>query len=227
MNAKTLHYFPLEFNQNAFLQQNKGVAADSAFLLKLWQLVQPMVFWRETAVLGNDGEKIYANDFTIESLYVAKGLKDCPKMTVLAVTIGEKLPQYAAELLACGKYYQATVADLLGSYGAEHLAATFCDYLQWEKQKDGLYQTLRYSPGYGDWALAKQPEILAYLNCQKISCNDNFLLSPVKSITAVLGWSTAIPDTDYPTGRRSAGFCNGGHNCAACNTWACMKGVKP
>ena len=55
-----------------------------------------------------------------------------------------------------------------------------------------MYATLRYSPGYGDWALTGQADVFAFLNqCQgKIQLSDNFLMNPVKSITAIIGWSS-------------------------------------
>jgi len=48
----------------------------------------------------------------------------------------------------------------------------------------------RYSPGYGDWPLAAQRPILAFLDAARqagVSLTETLLLVPSKSVTAVLG----------------------------------------
>ena len=107
------------------------------------------------------------------------------------------------------------------------LAESFCQYLQQQLLARGLYPTLRYSPGYGDWALEGQTAVFAFLDgCQgEIRLSENYLMEPVKSITAIVGLSHQWQQPVYPAGERN-GFCNGGHNCAACVTWACRKGRK-
>ena len=48
----------------------------------------------------------------------------------------------------------------------------------------------RFSPGYGDFPLTAQRDIFAILDCPKrigLSLNQSLLLSPTKSVTAVIG----------------------------------------
>jgi cobalamin-dependent methionine synthase I len=49
--------------------------------------------------------------------------------------------------------------------------------------------TMRYSPGYGDWNLDVQPEILATLDSGRIRLTSNIshILIPEKSVTAIIG----------------------------------------
>lgn len=145
----------------------------------------------------------------------------------MALTIGPALPGEARRAAESGQLYRSTIADYLGSHAVEQLAESFCQYLQQQALSRGLYATLRYSPGYGDWALTGQADVFAFLNqCQgKIQLSDNFLMNPVKSITAIIGWSSQWQKPEYPRGEHNS-FCNGGHNCAACVTWACRKGQK-
>lgn len=56
----------------------------------------------------------------------------------------------------------------------------------------GLYLKPRFSPGYGDWQLEDQQKILQLLNCEKkigLTLTDGYMLTPVKSVTAVIGLS--------------------------------------
>lgn len=219
-----LHHFHLPFNLAALRHQIKGCDQDEP-LEHAWQFIQPKVWWREAAIteLSVHGLTLGDQQLIIPSAYVAKGLSQCHKATVLAVTIGEELPKQVNQWLASNQLYQGTIGDMVGSYAVEQLAEQFCQYLQQQSLPKGLYSTLRFSPGYGDWALEEQQSVMAFLDhCQgKIALTENFLLQPVKSITAIIGWSQQWQNNQYPQGNHGSGFCNGGHNCAACTTWAC------
>ena len=49
--------------------------------------------------------------------------------------------------------------------------------------------TPRFSPGYGDWELSAQKDILRVCGGNQIgiSVSDNFMMSPQKSVSAVFG----------------------------------------
>lgn len=222
-----MQQFHIPFDAETFMQTHKDCPQDVPLLQKLWKLVQPVAFWREEAITGNDGTTIsLANDaLAIESCYVSKGLAACQRASILALTIGAALPAFSAQAAAEGKLYEASVADYLGSHAVELFADTFCTFLQQQAIPKGFYATLRYSPGYGDWALSAQKDIFSFLHhCQnQITLNELYLMEPVKSITAMIGWASEWQKPEYPRGEHNA-FCNGGHNCAACVTWACRKG---
>ncbi|MBO5140618.1 MAG: hypothetical protein J6B76_08215 [Peptococcaceae bacterium] len=221
-----LQQFHVPFDAEQFIQSHKDCPQDVPLLDALWKMVHPAVFWREELIAENDGVclRLYHNTLCVQSCYVAKGLAQCSRATVLALTIGSALPQFAANAAAEGRLYEAAVADYLGSHAVELFADAFCAYLQQQALPKGMYATLRYSPGYGDWALSAQPDIFQFLNgCRnKIQLSENYLMEPVKSITAIMGWSDKWQKPEYPHGEHNA-FCNGGHNCAACVTWACRK----
>ena len=54
----------------------------------------------------------------------------------------------------------------------------------------GYERTMRYSPGYGDWDLTVQAELLRLVGAEAISvtCTETSILQPRKSVTAVIGW---------------------------------------
>ena len=221
-----LQKFHVPFDAEGFIAAHKGCPDDPELLRELWKLVKPAVFWREEPIQSNDGDTVTLGngELSIASCYVAKGLAECQKAAILALTIGPQLPAEAQRAAANGELYRSSVADYLGSHAVEMFADVFCQYLQQQALSKGQYATLRYSPGYGDWALSAQPDVFRFLNqCKgQITLSENFLMEPVKSITAVIGWSSQLQKPEYPHGEHNA-FCNGGHNCVACVTWACRK----
>jgi hypothetical protein len=222
-----LQQFHLDFDAEAFIAGHADCPNEPMLLNELWQLVTPSVFWREERISENDGDILMLGKdaLRVESCYVCKGLQPCSRATIMALTIGTGLPDEARRAAEQGQLYRSAIADYLGSHAVEQLAEAFCQYLQQQTLSRGLYATLRYSPGYGDWALTAQPDVFAFLNqCKgEIQLSENFLMEPVKSITAIIGWSDQWQQPQYPSGEHNS-FCNGGHNCAACVTWACRKG---
>ena len=56
----------------------------------------------------------------------------------------------------------------------------------------GKYARPRFSAGYGDFELSAQTEIFHALDCQRkigLTLNDSLLMSPSKSVTAIIGIS--------------------------------------
>ncbi len=70
---------------------------------------------------------------------------------------------------------------------SDHLSAASSD----DSVKDrSAYFRPRFSPGYGDLPLALQPDLLHFLNAQRwvgITVGKTLLMSPMKSVTAIMG----------------------------------------
>ncbi|MBQ2860442.1 MAG: hypothetical protein IJE80_04705, partial [Peptococcaceae bacterium] len=113
-----LQQFHVPFDAEQFIQSHKDCPQDVSLLDALWKMVHPAVFWREELIAENDGAclQLYDNTLCVQSCYVAKGLAQCSRATVLALTIGSALPQFAANAAAEGRLYEASVADYLGSH---------------------------------------------------------------------------------------------------------------
>lgn len=104
----------------------------------------------------------------------------------------------------------SVIIDALASAAIEEV----CDQAAEEihQQFPDLRQTSRYSPGYGDWELSYQREFLRILNTEKkigLCLNPSLLLTPLKSVTAVIGLENKDSAIIY---RKK--------NCTACNLFA-------
>ena len=132
---------------------------------------------------------------------VAKHLEGCTAALLLAVTLG---PGVDARIrrAGVGDIAAGVASDALGSALAEQAAeAAEAELRQWAARQ-GKYLTGRYSPGYGDWPLAVQPLLAAALDTARragLCVTENNLMTPRKSITAILGVS------DHPVRGHLAG----------------------
>lgn len=122
-----------------------------------------------------------------KSQALAKHLQGCTKLAVMAATLGSNVDVALRRLtltnVAQGAAAQAVAAALIESY---------CDDVQAEIALAAapLHLTQRFSPGYADWNLEDQCKLLMLLNCEKrigLTLTEGYMLSPIKSVTAVVG----------------------------------------
>ena len=114
---------------------------------------------------------------------------DCKSIIVFAATIGIGIDR----LLLKYSRTSPSLALCIQAIGAERVEA-LCDAFSFELKEKydslGLTLTPRFSPGYGDLPLSFQKNIFAALECEKhlgLTLNDSLLMSPTKSVTAIIG----------------------------------------
>lgn len=126
----------------------------------------------------------------LESATLIKNLKDSREAFVFAVTIGLGVDRLLARLSAVSQA-EHFITDALASALAE--AAT---NKAEELIKNGTLCRPRFSPGFGDLSIELQPRLLGMLNAQRllgITVNSSYLMSPMKSVTAIMG---VLPSND-------------------------------
>jgi 5-methyltetrahydrofolate--homocysteine methyltransferase len=114
-------------------------------------------------------------------------LKDCQKAVFFCCTLGnsaDRLIAYAGATDISDQLY----TDALANAAIEQV----CDMLQQRiaTEYPEFEQTMRFSPGYGDYPLDLQPEILKFLDAKKrigVTVTDSLLMTPTKSVSAVIG----------------------------------------
>ena len=120
---------------------------------------------------------------------LVNNLHGCDDVVMLAVTIGEGFDRLVrrANVRDRGK------ALVLQATGAE-VVETWCNKVNDEITSDfevkGLHTRPRFSPGYGDFPLEMQQDFERVLHMRKnvgISLSDGNIMTPSKSITAVIG----------------------------------------
>ena len=134
--------------------------------------------------IKKDGDDIDLGFAKVKSHNLSKNLGDCKRIILIAVTVG-----VGADRLV-GRYSlvepsRAVTLQAAGAAAVEEYLDEINDEL---KEKYDLVP--RFSCGYGDLTLALQADIFKALPCEKtlgITLNSSFLMTPTKSVTAIIG----------------------------------------
>lgn len=120
---------------------------------------------------------------------VTEHLKDCDKGIILCATIGAEVDKLirTAQITDMAK---AVVLDSMASVAVEQVCTRLDDIIAQENPQ--MYFTWRFSPGYGDYPIELQETFLKLLDAQRkigLCTNENSILTPTKSVTAIMGLS--------------------------------------
>ena len=130
------------------------------------------------------------NCLTINSEKLAKHLHKCRRLALMAATLGPEadtiIRRYSLKAME-----KALIAQALGAV----MIDAYCDKIAREiaqtNELGAFEPTIRFSPGYGDFDIAHQKNIIKLLNCDKrigLALTDGYMLVPTKSITAIIGY---------------------------------------
>ena len=120
---------------------------------------------------------------------ISEHLDGAVAVGVLAVTAGAGVDAELRRLSFTDRVAQV-VFDAAGSALVERAADAAEASVVSPAAGRGLFCGTRFSPGYGDLPLATQPVLLATLDAQRalgITLSNDLLMSPTKSVTAVIG----------------------------------------
>ena len=143
----------------------------------------------------------------VRSANLAKNLRGCTEAVLFAATVGVGVERLIAKYGARSPA-KALLFDAIGTERIEALCDLFCAELEKEK---AMQARPRFSPGYGDLPLSFQKDIFSVLQCEKhigLTVTDSFMMSPSKSVTAIVGFGDGI--CEKPS-----------EKCAACGNTEC------
>ena len=120
---------------------------------------------------------------------VKSHLKDCPQAVLLCATLGAETDKLirTAQVTDMAK---AVVLDAMASSAVEQVCGEVEKLIA--KNNPDSFMTWRFSPGYGDYPLSLQGEFLRILDAPRkigLCTNENSILTPTKSVTAIIGLS--------------------------------------
>jgi len=137
-----------------------------------------------------DSGAVTLDVMSVKSESLAGHLKGCNRAVLLAATLGTN-----ADMLI----RRFSVQDMEKALIADNICLDMIEAYLDETEKEisvledlkGLFAVQRYSPGYGDFHVTCQKDILKLLGASRIglSLTDGFMLTPSKSVTAVIGFS--------------------------------------
>lgn len=129
---------------------------------------------------------------------IQKHLEKAKYAVVMAATLGVGLER---KMNYYGKV-DLTKNFILDSCGTEMIEEV-CDGIEEEvKEKlgEGYYYTFRYSPGYGDFPISVQKDLVNFLDGYRrigLTVTESNLLLPRKSVTAIMGVGTSPFEEEF------------------------------
>jgi len=164
-----------------------------------------------------NGCRITIGSLEIESENLAAHLNKCENVFVFAATLGSSADRLIAQRVKIDS--------------AEALCLQSCAVVQIENYCNSIEQGLlnkincndislcpRFSPGYGDFDIKHQTDLLRILQAQKrigLSETDAHMLTPLKSVTALIGVSVKTDFHNNPDA-------DARYKCAVCDKPDCL-----
>ena len=187
--TKTYSHFP--FNQKQILRF-AGVTSSSPqieSLLKecLEEVKDKFIFkicFVECDITTNEN-LIDFGLFKTVSKSLKNHLNNCNSAIIFAATVGLEIDKLIAKYGEISPS-KALILTAIGNERIESLCDIFCK----EIKEEGLKTTSRFSAGYGDLELDTQKDLFRILQCHKnigLTLNDSLIMSPTKSVTAIIG----------------------------------------
>ncbi len=127
-------------------------------------------------------------------------LKGSLAVAAFVVTIGSALERRAREMMADGQPLEGYVLDTVGSLAVEAVADLLELHVADAVAGRGWQSTNRFSPGYCTWTTAGQHALFSMFPKQPagVTLNESSLMSPIKSVSGVIGLGPEVKHRPYP-----------------------------
>lgn len=142
----------------------------------------------------DDGYLLNGTNIVLKGKLIDKTLKQCDNVVLFAATLtavsDNMIREYSIKDMA-----KAVILNACLSVYLEQFADDFQTDLKLKLISENRGITRRISCGYGDFSLAYQQDFIELLRADKylgIQCSDSNMLTPIKSITALIGTGKKI-----------------------------------
>ncbi len=126
-------------------------------------------------------------------------LRNSELYTFFAVTAGPEPERLAKSLIENSQFLEGYIVDMIGSGMVESVADQVHNHIKNLTQIRGQKATNRYSPGYCSWDVSEQQKLFSLLpdGCCGITLSDSSMMTPIKSISSIVGIGSAVEYKDY------------------------------
>lgn len=189
-------------------RMDAGMLLDANFLraeieqLQQIQSIKGQIVFTDQIELRSGYVKLNNVDFNVGK-QVAHYLRAATSAVLFICTAGFEVSVRSKELMAKGDLLEGFLVDCLGSIIVEKamdkIQAEIADVFR----KNNKFCSNRYSPGYCEWSVEEQKKLFAFFleNCCGIKLSESCLMSPVKSISGVIGIGSDVKYLDYKCDR--------------------------
>ena len=167
-----------------------------ALTAQVEEAAQPRTASRIFPLSFPGGDRLALGPLAVESAALRKNLAGCEEVILFAATLGVGVDRLIARSGA-GRVSDAAVYQAAGAALIEEVCDQAWEDLRRAGEVEGWHLRPRFSPGYGDFPLSCQRELLTLLRAPEtigLTTGESMLLLPTKSVTAVMGRSRlALP----------------------------------
>lgn len=182
---------------------------------ELLAVIRPVCCFGFTDIEVLSGNEIKWELGTLKSSSLASHLNGCTGAFFFAATIGIGADRLIAKYSRI-KPAKSVIIDALGSAAAE----SWCDTIENRLTQKFNDHRWRFSPGYGDFSLEYQRDFMRCLDMSRklgITLTDSFLMTPTKSVTAIIG---VCADSKGNISETAASSCR--NKCDECGNINCI-----
>ena len=134
---------------------------------------------------------------------ISRQLRGSSAFVFFVATAGMEFEELQEQLKAEGDMVSIFIADAMGSVIAEKTADCMERVLQDTLNPAGMKRTNRFSPGYCGWHVSQQHLLFSHFPTPQpcgITLSDSSLMTPIKSVSGVIGIGTDVRYLDYTCG---------------------------
>jgi hypothetical protein len=147
---------------------------------------------------ANNGILLKEPNLLLEGEDISRFLKSSVKVALFAATLGSEIDRAIRYHTSISPSLGLAV-DAAATAAIESLCDDVCRSMVQSASigLDIVLKAKRFSCGYGDLPLEIQPKILTFLDCHRkmgLCTTDTYMLTPQKSVTAVVKFSERAPD---------------------------------
>ncbi len=126
-------------------------------------------------------------------------LRNSESYALFAVTAGPEIENMAKSLLEGGQFLEGYIVDLIGSGIVESAADQLHRSIKQFAERGGINASNRYSPGYCSWNVVEQQKLFRHLpdGCCGIALSESSMMTPIKSISGIVGLGYSVRYQDY------------------------------
>ena len=156
------------------------------------KIVRPSQTWRRFPIV--EGNLVSGSVHLVIAGTLARHLADCRSAYLACGTLGAGFDTFQRRVSAISGA-DALIVQAIGAALIEKLMDDIEDKIRASLEPSETLVS-RYSPGYGDFPLAAQRELLSLLDAPRmvgVSLTDTLLMVPSKSVSAIIGIKEEIP----------------------------------
>ena len=126
-------------------------------------------------------------------------LKGSEYAALFTCTAGYEVEKWSKKFQSEGDFVMSYVIDATGSLLVEGAMDIVYNKLKGFAENNSLYVTNRYSPGYCEWKVIDQQKLFSFLpyNFCNVSLSESSLMSPVKSVSGIVGIGKKVKYRGY------------------------------